>query len=268
MFVPMTSFDVPIREHMSAPVVVVSADDSLEDVLATLRARRITSVVVVGRDGRAIGVLSYSDLLQLGRALTPYSMGGGLLSLPSMVAGDVVRPEIIHAEPEASVASAARLLRARGVQRLYVLELGWAIGVLSTRDVMKVIAQVGLRTPIGAVAHVPVPVLQASDPATSAINLVQGQSGACVAIVEGGLLTGIVTQQEALAARELAKDTPAGRIAGHAAICLEAGTPIDTAARFALATRARRIIVTNHGEIVGSLSGLDFAAAVADAPAT
>jgi CBS domain-containing protein len=265
MFLPMMSFDVPIREHMSAPVVVVSADDSLEEVLVTLRARRITSVVVVGRDGRAIGVLSYSDLLQIGRSLTPYSMGAGLLSLPSMVAGDVVRSEIIQADPDTSVAAAARLLRDRAVQRLYVLELGWAVGVFSTRDAMKVIAQVGLRTPIGAVTRAPVPVLQASDPATSAINRVQGTSGACVVVVEDGLFAGIVTQQEALAARELPKDTPAGRIAGHAAICLDVRTPIDTAARFALATRARRIIVTERGEVFGSLSGLDFAAAIADA---
>ena len=48
--------------------------------------------------------------------------------------------------------------------------LGWAVGVFSTRDAMKVIAQVGLRTPIGAVTRAPVPVLQASDPATSAIR--------------------------------------------------------------------------------------------------
>lgn len=263
----MSNFSAPIREYMSAPVVVVSADDSLESVLGTLRQRRITSVVVVARDGRAVGVLSYSDLLQIGRMFSPFVPGGGLLRLPAMVAGDVVRPAILHAEPETSVAAAARQLVERAVQRLYVLDLDWAVGVFSTRDLMRAIATVGLSSPIGAVMRAPVPVLSASDPASSAINLVHGQSGACVAIVDGGVLVGAVTQQEALAARELPKDTPAGEIAGHSVICLDARTPVDRAARFALATRARRILVTEQGELRGSLSGLDFAAAVVAATA-
>lgn len=261
----MTSLADPLRDHMSSPVIVVSADASLEDVLARLRAARITSVVVVGRDERPIGVLSYTDLLQVGRTFTPFSLGGGLLTLPAMVAGDLVRPEIIQAAPTTPVSAGAALLRERGVQRLYVLETGWAIGVFSTRDLMRVIADLGLDLPIGELMRAPAPVLQASDPATSAINLVQQASGACVVVVDGGRLAGVVTQQEALSARDLARDTSAGDIVGYSAISLDLGTPVARAARFALATRARRIVVTDQGRIVGTLSGLDFAAAVARA---
>ena len=242
---------------MSSPVIVVSADDSLEDVLATLRERRVTSVAVVGREGQAVGILSYSDLLQIGRTFTPWTPSLGLL------AGDLVRPTILHTCAETTIIEAARELLRLRVQRLYVLDGGKPVGVFSTRDLMRALTLAGLRLPISDVMCTEVPILQWNDPATSAINLVQRENGACVVILDHGQLVGVVTQQEALAARELAKDTPAGAIVGYSAITLDASMPVDRAARFALATRARRVLATQDGTICGTLSGLDFAAAVA-----
>ncbi len=253
----------PLRDFMSSPVIVVSADDSLEDVLTTLREHRVTSVAVVGREGQAVGILSYSDLLQIGRTFTPWTPSLGLLKMPTMCAGDLVRPKILHASADTTIIEAARELRRLRVQRLYVLEDNKPVGVFSTRDLMRALALAGLHLPISDVMCTEVPILQWNDPATSAINLVQGEHGACVVVLDQGQLAGVVTQQEALAARELAKDTPAGAIVGYSAITLDASMPVDRAARFALATRARRVLAVQDGKICGTLSGLDFAAAVA-----
>lgn len=255
-------FDSPLREYMSSPVTVVTADASLDEVLTTLREYRISSVAVVGREGQAVGVLSYSDLLQIGRTFTTWTPSLGLLKMPSMCAGDLIRSKVIDADADTPLTEAARLLLEKRVQRVYVLEGGKPVGVFSTRDLMRALAVSGVHLPLFDVMVRDVPLLQQTDPASSAINLVQGESGACVVVLDKQQLVGIVTQQEALAARELAKDTPAGEIVGYSAICLDAGTPVDRAARFALATRARRVLAVSGGTICGSLSGLDFAAAV------
>ncbi len=255
-------FDTPLREYMSSPVTVVTADASLDDVLRTLREYRVSSVAVVGREGQAVGVLSYSDLLQIGRTFTPWTPSLGLLKMPSMCAGDLIRAKVIDASGETTMLEAARLLLEKRVQRLYVLEGGKPVGVFSTRDLMRALALSGVKLPLSEVMGRDVPLLEEGDPATSAINLVQGESGACVVVVDRDQLVGIVTQQEALAARELAKDTTAGEIVGYSVICLDAATPVDRAARFALATRARRVLAVSGMKICGSLSGLDFAAAV------
>jgi len=255
-------FDSPLREYMSSPVTVVTADASLDDVLSTLREYRVSSVAVVGRGGQAVGVLSYSDMLQIGRTFTPWTPSLGLLKMPSMCAGDLVQTKMIAADGDTPMTEAARTLLKNRVQRLYVIEDGKPIGVFSTRDLMRALAISGVSLPLFDVMIRDVPLLQHTDPASSAINLVQGASGACVVVLDGQQLVGIVTQQEALAARELAKDTTAGSIVGYSAICLDAGTPVDRAARFALATRARRVLAVSGGTICGSLSGLDFAAAV------
>ncbi len=255
-------FDTPLREYMSSPVTVVTADASLDDVLRTLREHRVSSVAVVGREGQAVGVLSYSDLLQIGRTFTPWTPSLGLLKMPSMCAGDLIRAKVIDASGDTTMLAAARLLLEKRVQRLYVLEEGKPAGVFSTRDLMRALALSGVKLPLSEVMGRDVPIVEEGVPASSAINLVQGESGACVVVVDRDQLVGIVTQQEALAARELAKDTTAGEIVGYSVVCLDAATPVDRAARFALATRARRVLAVSGMKISGSLSGLDFAAAV------
>lgn len=258
----MDPFASQVREYMTAPVLTASADATLDDVLAILHGGRVTSVAVVGRDGRAVGVLSYSDLLQIGRFYTQSARGRALLQLPSMCAGDLVRPGMIGLGPDATLVDAARLLRARGVQRVYVLEHGRAVGVLSTRDLMRAIGEAELAAPIGEVMRSPVPVLEASAPATSAVNLVPTSPAVCVVVLEAGLIAGVVTQKEALAARDLDKDTLVGAIVGYSLIRLNLRTPVYRAARFVQSTRARRVVVTDQGKICGILSGLDFAEAI------
>lgn len=258
----MDVFQQPLRDHMSAPVITTSADAPLDEVVALLRRSRVTSAPVVGRDGRAVGVLTYSDLLQTGRFFSQGAGGEDLLQLPSMCAGDLVRPGVINLGPDATLADAAQLLHARGVQRVYVLEEDRVVGVYSTHDLTRAIGDAGLATPIGELMRSPVPVLQASDPATSAVNLVQGATGSCVVVLDGDLLAGVVTQNDALAARERPRDTAVGEIVGYSAICLDRRTPVYRAARFAAATRARRVVVTDAGHVCGVLSGTEFAAAV------
>ena len=255
-------FDSPLREYMSSPVTVVTADASLDDVLTTLREYRISSVAVVGREGQAVGVLSYSDLLQIGRTFRTWTPSLGLLKMPSMCAGDLIRSKVIEADSGTSMLEAARLLLAKRVQRLYVLEGGKPVGVFSTRDLMRALALSGVELPLSEVMRREVALLQRTEPASSAINLVQGESGACVVVLDQDQLVGVVTQQEALAARERGKDTPAEEIVGYSVVCLDARTPVDRASRFALATRARRVLAVEEGKIRGCLSGLDFAAAV------
>lgn len=258
----MDVFKQPLRDHMSAPVITASADAPLDEVVALLRRARVTSVPVVGRDGRAVGVLSYSDLLLTGRFFSQAADGEGLLQLPAMCAGDLVRPGVIGLDPDATLADAARLLHERGVQRVYLLETGRVVGVYSTRDLTRAIGDAGLVTPIGELMRSPVPVLQASDPATSAVNLVQGSTGSCVVVLDAGVLAGVVTQKEALAARERPRDAAVGEIVGYSAIRLDRRTPVFRAARFAAATRARRVVVTDADQVIGVLSGTEFAAAV------
>jgi len=52
------------RDVMTKTLICVSADDTIDAAVALLRANRITGAPVVDADGKLVGILSLSDLVQ------------------------------------------------------------------------------------------------------------------------------------------------------------------------------------------------------------
>lgn len=259
----MSAFDEPIRDHMTSPVHSADIDDALTDVEAGMREHGISCIPVVARDGQVVGVLSFSDLLQIGHVMARTSGGKELLSLPSMCAGDLMTRKIISANPDTTVQAAAKLMLSSSVQRLFVLDAGKPVGVFSTRNLMGVLIKAQVKTPISKVMTGPVATLDAAETIVTAVEKLYGARATGVVVLENGAPAGLFTQVEALAAREAPRTTPVGDLVGYSMICLPEGTLIDRAAGFALKARARRVLALDKSStVVGMLTGLAFAAAV------
>ena len=54
----------PVREIISSPLVVVTAETTVEECMALMTDRRIRHVPVVGTDGRVVGLVSIGDLVK------------------------------------------------------------------------------------------------------------------------------------------------------------------------------------------------------------
>ncbi len=59
----------------------------------------------------------------------------------------------------------------------------------------------------------------------------------------------------------LPRDTPVEDVMSSAMLCLPSDTLTHRAAAHAAATRARRVVVTDKREMVGIMTGIDFARA-------
>lgn len=93
-------------------------------VAAILSRNHISAVPVVDRDGRLIGVVSEADLIG-GRD------GAG------MTARELMTSAVCTVTGDATLSAAARLLVETGVRRLFVIEHGRLVGVLSRRDLLR-----------------------------------------------------------------------------------------------------------------------------------
>lgn len=261
----MSTFAKPISGYMTSPVHTVHVDDALPDVERVLVERRVSCLPVVGRDEQVAGVISHSDLLQIGHVMARTIGGKELLNLPSMCAGDLMTTKLVSATRETTVSGAARAMRERNIHRLFVLDGGRAVGVFSARDVMTAIIEEKVAAPIATFMTAPALTIEAGEPVSIAAEKLYGARVTGVIVVEKGTPAGVFTQVEALAARELPKTTPVGEAVGYSLLCLPAQTPLYRAAGFALQTRARRVAVLDEKGIAGVLTGLNFAAAAAAA---
>ncbi|MGW2638872.1 CBS domain-containing protein [Streptomyces sp. NPDC001348] len=118
-----------VSDVMTLPVVAVGRDARFREIVRAMGQWKISAVPVVEGDGRVVGVVSEADLLPVeeppGRGL---SRAEELMSAPA-----------VTVRPGTTLAQAARIMAARHVQRLPVVDDEDRLqGIVSRGDLLKV----------------------------------------------------------------------------------------------------------------------------------
>lgn len=142
-----------VAQAMSKNVVTVPLGMPVKQVAALLTQKGIGGAPVVTTDGKAIGVISESDLMVRPETETlqkrPWweavfasrdADAKAFVKTRGQTAGDVMTGDVVAIAPNASMADAARLMAKKGVHRLLILEAGRPAGVLARSDILRVLA--------------------------------------------------------------------------------------------------------------------------------
>lgn len=266
----MSNFVMPVSSLMNAPVATIPAGAPLTEAHRLLQARGISCLAVTEGEA-AVGVLSRTDLIRVGRFASRAEGGEdppgaktiapALLSFPEgRTVADAMRREIVAVDPAASVASAAKTMVDRHIHRVFVMEGGALVGVLSTKEVLLAIRERRLTMPVAEAMASPAFTISLSATLSTATDRLDKAhlSGLCV-VDESDWPVGTFTQSEAVAARDLPADTPIEEVMSYAMLCVDVRTPLYRAAGYAHATRARRVLAVEGRQVKGVLTGLDFA---------
>jgi len=139
-----------VADVMTRDMVAVAPHTAIATVASTLAKHRISGVPVVDAGGKAIGVVSATDLVNPDREASdargfpvvyhiadgwasPSIEGGGLL--PGC-ARDVMTPLAFTIEQSASLEDAARVMIEQRIHRLLVVDKGMLSGIVSTLDLL------------------------------------------------------------------------------------------------------------------------------------
>jgi acetoin utilization protein AcuB len=110
-----------VRNRMSSKVITVEPEQSLDNARALLHRHRIRQLPVV-RKGRLVGIITDRDLRSAG---TNAETVAELMTSKPMIIG-----------PNAAVDEAARLLTARKIGALPVVDGGKLVGILASSDIL------------------------------------------------------------------------------------------------------------------------------------
>ena len=144
-----------VREIMDTNPATVGPETSVQDVVATLREHQLPGVPVVDSDGRCVGMVTETDLVlpdEDGDLHIPHyiNLFGGTVFLEPLSrfegrlrkafaadAADMMTRDPDTVGPDDSVREAARLIHAKGHNRLPVVEEdGRLVGVVTRLDVL------------------------------------------------------------------------------------------------------------------------------------
>lgn len=115
-----------VRDIMTTDVVTLSPEATLEDAERCFADNRIGGVPVV-RDGKVVGIVSKSDLVNPARQRHA-----------KMPMSELMEPVVHSVRPGNSALTAVRIMLTEGIHRVPVIwEDGRLAGILSTIDVLK-----------------------------------------------------------------------------------------------------------------------------------
>lgn len=109
-----------VKDIMTVPVVVVTAEDTTAHIAETLEHHRISAVPVVDDAGGVIGLVSEYDLL---------AKAGG-------TAGELMSTAVISVSEDTSVDDVRHLLVDRRIRRVPVVSAGALVGIVSRADIV------------------------------------------------------------------------------------------------------------------------------------
>lgn len=121
---------------------------------------------------------------------------------------DPSRPVRVVTE-HATVAEALQAMRVAGVRHLPVIAADRCVGLLLDRDVIAAAVD-GVTSPVGRLARHPVPSVEAGTPAPAVARAILAGGLDAALVTEDGVIVGIVTAADALAALAHADDDDHG----------------------------------------------------------
>ncbi|MBZ0234724.1 MAG: CBS domain-containing protein [Deltaproteobacteria bacterium] len=259
----MSQFTQPVADYMTREVEWVRPDTELPFVVRLLERFNISAVPVV--DGtELVGVLSRTDLLHAGLRHASASRRARSLVVPPHRVNGLMKRSPLTVAPHTPLATAARAMQRARIHRVFVVEHGAGlVGVLSTADLAAAVRDARVETPLSVVMSSPILTVKTTDPLSLADQRLEHAHVSGLVVIEDDWPVGLFSQVEAMASRDLPRDTPVEDVFEQALICLPDTTKIHRAAAYAARLDVRRVVACRQREAVGIVSGLDFARVVA-----
>lgn len=117
------------KDVMSQVVISVSPDDSLKEAMEIIVENQVSGLPVIGSDGRLAGIISEMDRIKIRD-----------LDLPDDArVADYMTHGVITVDEKSNLNQIAELLVRTGVRRLPVVSNGRVVGIVSRRDLVRVL---------------------------------------------------------------------------------------------------------------------------------
>lgn len=128
-----------VTDVMQTDLKTVRAGDTVADAVQVLAEGHVSGVPVVDEAGQLVGVLSNSDILE---ALAEHSDSAGRETIfEETLVRDLMTPRPQTISPDATLRDAAQRLLYLEVHRLFVERAGRLVGVISTSDLVRAMAE-------------------------------------------------------------------------------------------------------------------------------
>lgn len=137
-----------VAERMTHPVLTIYADIPVQDALAMMKKDKVHRYPVVDKNGKLIGIVTESDLMNASPSeATTLSVWEISSLLAKITVERVMRREVISVSEDTTIESAARIMADSSIGGLPVLRDNKLVGIITESDIFHVFLEMlGART--------------------------------------------------------------------------------------------------------------------------
>jgi len=127
-----------VNERMSRPVISVTPDEPIHDVLAMFKKEHIRRAPVM-KDGKLVGIISQGDLLNASPSpVTTLSIWEMNYLLSKVTVKNVMSKKVISVTRDTPIEEAARIMADKKIGGLPVMDEDKVVGMITETDLFKV----------------------------------------------------------------------------------------------------------------------------------
>jgi acetoin utilization protein AcuB len=127
-----------VGERMSRPVITVTPDDPINDVLAMFRKEHIRRAPVINK-GKLVGIVSETDLLNASPSdVTTLSIWEMNYLLSKVTVKRVMSKKVITVDVDTPIEEAARIMADNKIGGMPVMNNGRLVGMITETDLFKI----------------------------------------------------------------------------------------------------------------------------------
>lgn len=126
-----------VGERMSRPVISVSPDEPINEVLAMFKEEHIRRAPVM-KDGKLVGIVSERDLLNASPSpVTTLSVWEMNYLISKVTVKNVMTKKVITVDKDIPIEEAARIMADKKIGGLPVVSTGKVVGIITETDLFK-----------------------------------------------------------------------------------------------------------------------------------
>jgi len=127
-----------VGERMSRPVISVSPDSPINEVLAMFRKEHIRRAPVM-KDGKLVGIVTENDLLNASPStVTTLSIWEMNYLISKVLVKNVMTKKVITVDKDTPIEEAARIMADKKLGGVPVTSLGKVVGIITETDLFKI----------------------------------------------------------------------------------------------------------------------------------
>jgi CBS domain-containing protein len=179
--------DLKIRDVMSKDVVTTTPGDTVFDAAKRMSEAGISCLVVTEGE-RVIGILTERDVLR--------AVAGGLVDLHRITVAQAMSSPVQPVSPALSILTAGRIMEARQIRRLPVLEGKQLVGIVTQTDITRGLVTLIPLTSISDIMTREVATVAADASVAEAARIMASKCISCVVVMRQDEPAGILTEKD------------------------------------------------------------------------